>query len=160
MSKVLIKPIVIIVTLFASTLSANEKQNIDQQVWVPFIEGWLTMDAKKIIDVHSKDILRVMERDKRIIEGDAYLGSMKRMIGMMNKKGVSSKLEFRFNSRIVDGDYAWESGIYRAEMHHPERGINVAYAEFDVVLQKQDGHWKIKVDRDTPSTEDAFNAIK
>jgi ketosteroid isomerase-like protein len=159
--KFTIKLIVIIATL--SMASVNKASpvtdEIDQQIWKPFIESWQTMDADKNIALHSSDIVRVMTRMKKIETGTDYFNQLKRMMGMMKEKGVTSKLDLRFSSRIQSADFAMEKGIYRATMNHPERGKTVNYAEFNVLLIKVNGSWKISFDQDIPSTEDAYNQL-
>ena len=159
--KLNIKLITIIITLsLASVSNATTVTNeIDKQVWEPFIESWKTMDADKNIALHSPDIVRVMARMNKIETGADYFNQLKRMMGMMKKKGVTSELDFRFSNRFQSAGFAMEKGIYRAEMNHPERGKMVSYAEFNVLLTKVDGNWKIYFDQDIPSTEDAYNQL-
>ena len=159
--KLTIKLIVIIITLSITSVNnaSTVTDEIDQQIWKPFSESWKTMDADKNIALHSSDIVRVMTRMKKIETGSKYFNQLKRMMGMMKKKGVSSELDFRFSSRIQSDDYAMDKGIYRAEMDHPERGKMVNYAEFNVLLNKVNGNWKISFDQDIPSTEEAYNKL-
>ena len=132
---------------------------IDQQIWKPFIDTWKTMNAAKHTKLYHPDFTRVSERMNKVIPGERYFNSIKRMMGMMGKKGVSSTITFKFRSRIQSDDQAWESGVYKAVMLHPDKGEKVQYADFNVLLQKVDGIWKIKLDHDKPSTQVAFDDL-
>ena len=138
---------------------STDQQVINQKVWLPFIQGWKNMDAEQILELHSQDVIRIMERENKIEEGDVYLSKLQRLMSMMSKKGASSDIEFRFQSRVVDGNLAWERGVYKAVMSHPTRGLMTNYAEFSVVLIKTQGQWKILMDRDAPTNESAFEQL-
>lgn len=148
-----------ILTMTAVSQASTITEEIDQQVWKPFAESWKTMDADKNIALHSTEVVRVMSRMKIIQAGSEYLSELKRMMGSMKSKGVTSNLNFRFSSRIQSADLAMDKGIYRAEMYHPERGKMINYAEFNVLLKKIEGSWKIVFDQDIPSTESAYNQL-
>ncbi len=155
----LIKRIAILGLTFAYLSVANATSTtdeIDQQIWKPFIETWKTMNADKHTKLYHPDFTRVSESMNKVIPAEEYLNSIKRMMG---KKGVSSTITFKFRSRIQSDDQAWESGVYKAVMLHPEKGEKVQYADFNVLLQKVDGIWKIKLDHDRPSTQAAFDDL-
>ena len=96
---------------------------------------------------------------KKIKQGENYLNDLKRMMTMMQKKGVSSAITFKFSSRIQSESLAWDSGVYQAIMTHPERGEKIQYAEFNILMEKNNGVWKIKLDSDRPTTKEEFDKL-
>lgn len=153
----------IILTLFLMSpnhVHADATNLIDEQVWRPLIASWKTMDAQAQVALYDDEITRVSESMGFVGQGAPYLEQMEDRMDRMARAGMSSSLEFKFTSRLRSENTAWESGIYRVVMTHPERGEKVQYAEFNVLLKKMDGHWKISMDADRTSSEEAFLAVK
>ncbi len=147
------------ISLFSFANANPVTEEIDSQVWKPFTQTWKDMNADKHAELYTQDIIRIAESMKKIKQGEKYLSGLKRMMNMMEKKGVSSEIHFKFSSRIQSGNLAWDSGIYQSIMSHPERGEKTQYAKFNVLLEQIDGIWKIKMDNDRPSTKEEFNKL-
>jgi hypothetical protein len=58
---------------FITSAKADEPSDIEQQVWLPFVEAWKNMDAETLVNLHTDDVLRVMEREQSISSGSDYL---------------------------------------------------------------------------------------
>lgn len=59
--------LVVAITLTTTAQSGNAQREIDEQVWKPFIESFSQNNTEKFMSVHSKDVMRVTQDDKKII---------------------------------------------------------------------------------------------
>jgi len=65
------------------------------------------------------------------------------------KRNGSSEFELRFDKRISNGSNAWESGFYKGTYTQEGKALRSWYGRFYVILEKENGAWKILVDADT-----------
>ena len=142
-----------------NTFAKDERtQTIDHQVWKPFIESWKLMDAKRQVSLYTQDVVRVSEKFNSLENGPKYLSNLKSMMQNMSTKGITSEIKLFFNSRLHRETHAWDSGVYKAVMNHPQKGKMTQYAEFSVLLKREDGKWKIALDSDKSITQQEFEA--
>ena len=124
-------------------------QEINKQVWIPFIRSFASGDDETFRSVHSKDVIRVMQDDKQIVGYDKYFkkvpDSIKAKWGDW-KKGI----ELRFTQRIAGDDKAFEVGYYKTTSTNIKTGEQrTGIGRFHVLLRKENGVWKILMDADT-----------
>ena len=65
------------------------------------------------------------------------------------KRNGSTTFELRFDKRISNGNNAWESGFYKGTFTQEGKAPRSWYGRFYVMLEKENGTWKILVDADT-----------
>lgn len=138
--------------LFFSSISLAQSDSlqhqIDEQVWRPFIEGFNTDNNELFKSVHSKEVMRVIQDDQRIIGFDEYFqpvpDSVKAKWGKWKKQ-----IELRFVQRIAAYDKAFEVGYYKTTNTDLDNGeTRRHYGKFHVLLRKEHGTWKILMDAD------------
>ncbi len=142
----------------AQTDSMKCAQEINQQVWKPFTEHLTSGNKEAFKKLHSKRITRV-QIDRGIVQDyEKYFPPEKE-----NNNGSKKRnwvFELRFDKRICNAAKAWETGYYKGTIMEEGKDKRYYYGRFFVVLEKEDGIWKIIVDADTGknATEENFNA--
>lgn len=147
--------------LFSFTVSAQSgsvTDDINEQVWKPFIKAYNDYDDDAFAAVHSKEMVRVIQDDKKIMDYDEYLGdrNKKEDDGIVKPKRT---IELRFTQRINNGDNAFEIGYFKGVYTYPNGSTKKFYGKFHVLLKKENGTWKIWMDADTGkgANETVFN---
>jgi ketosteroid isomerase-like protein len=145
------KNILFIVFVFLSgSLSAQPEQKvINDQVWKPFIKTFNDFDDNGFMALHSKDVVRALRDDGRVMGYDEYaaIEASDNHTAKLNKS--TRKIELRFTERWINQNLAYEVGVYKTESIKPSGNNRVYYGKFHVVLRKENGTWKILVDSDS-----------
>jgi hypothetical protein len=147
------------ITFTAMAQSGNAQREIDEQVWKPFIESFNQNNTDKFMSVHSKDVMRVTQDDKKIINWNEYNSSMRSGDERDKQNNRKRSIELRFINRIASADRAFDVGYYKTT-YHLAGGDRSYYGKFHVALRKENGTWKILLDTDTAKdvTAEHFNA--
>ncbi len=132
-----------------TTFAQTAQQEINDQVWKPFLKGFNENNTKEFMAVHSKDVVRSPRDAKQVLNWDQYFAEQER--GDKADKASKRKrtLELRFTERIASKDQAIEVGIYKTTYINPDGIAKSFYGRFHVVLRKENGTWKILVDTDS-----------
>lgn len=149
MKKSLVITFMIFPASFALAQQNKTTQQINEQVWIPFIQSFGNGDDETFRAVHSKDIIRVMQDDKEIIGYDKYF---KKVPDSVKAKWSDWKksIELRFTQRITGDDKAFEVGYYKSTSTNVKTGEQrKGIGRFHVLLRKESGVWKILMDADT-----------
>ena len=157
--------VIIILTYSASIVSGQNNKTIEEinkQVWIPFVQSFGSGDDQTFRSVHSKDVIRVMQDDKEIIGYEKYFkkvpDSIKAKWGDWKKS-----IELRFTQRITGDDKAFEVGYYKSTSTNIKTGEQRnGIGRFHVLLRKENGVWKILMDADTAegATEETFASAR
>jgi ketosteroid isomerase-like protein len=159
---------VLFVLISVAAVSQNNKQEINDQVWKPFIKTLLSQDIDTFMNLHSKDVIRVERDSGHILNFDQY----KKDLNMswpawkqsMELEKSKSTFELRFLERISNGNQAFEAGYFKNETINAKGEKRIGYGQFHVALRKENGIWKILVDFDSNNnrtiTEEMFQAAK
>jgi Domain of unknown function (DUF4440) len=160
MKKIKLLTVAVLFFLTASAQSDSLKwvKEINEQVWKPFITHFISGNQEGFRAVHSKRIIRV-EIDRGVLKDyEKYFPPVSPASSPV-KKNTSRMFELRFDKRISDGNRAWETGYYKGTVMQAGKESRSYYGRFFVVLEKEDGTWKILVDADTgkEANEENFN---
>ena len=158
------KKLFTLTAILISTFGLFSQENkftkeINEQVWKPFITGFSTGDDELFKSVHSKDIARIEQDNKRILDYDKYF---RKVPDSIKAKWSDWKkyIELRFTQRIASNDQAFEVGYYRTTSTNVKTGEKRSgVGKFHVLLRKENGKWKIVMDADTAegASEENFN---
>lgn len=126
----------------------NFQNEINEQVWKPFIKSFNSDDDEGFKAVHSKDIMRVIQDNNTILGYEEYF--KKQPDSVKTKWAVWKRnIELRFIQRIADSDKAFEVGFYKTTSTNTSTGeTRTGYGKFHVLLRKENGTWKILMDAD------------
>lgn len=127
----------------------NMQQEINEQVWKPFIQTFNDRDTKGFMALHSKDAVRSPRDAKAVWDWDEYYKHQERGDLREKSSGHKRQLELRFSERIGGNGMAIDVGIYKTTSIAPDGIAKSFYGRFHVVLRKEGGIWKILVDTDS-----------
>jgi ketosteroid isomerase-like protein len=135
--------------LFIEAHSQDYRQEINDQVWVPFIKTFNDYDAAGFLALHSKDLVRSSRDSKTILTWEEYLRQQCRGDDQAKADNSKRTLELRFTEHIANATQAIEVGIYKTTNTNSKGESRSFYGRFHVVLRKENGGWKILVDTDS-----------
>jgi ketosteroid isomerase-like protein len=144
------KPL-LFVALFVSLLSCEAQDvedQINKEVWYPFMESYAELDAEAFMDIHSANVLRINRDRGDIRTYETYAHDMAESFSRQRERGTKRTIEFSFLERIHANDVAYEVGYYRVRSAAGGQQ-QTYYGKFHVVLNKTDGRWKIAIDADS-----------
>ena len=161
MKKFLLLSVTFFCFVFAGAQSDSLKwvKEINEQVWKPFITHFIAGNNEGFSSVHSKRITRV-EIDRGVLKDyERYFPPVTPNSSPV-KKNTNRLFELRFDKRISNGSRAWESGYYKGTVRQEGKEPRSYYGRFFVVLEKEEGVWKILVDADTGKEANEENFSK
>jgi ketosteroid isomerase-like protein len=121
-------------------------QEINDQVWKPFIQSFANNDQEILKQIYSPDFIRVVADDDRILGYAEFLQSSS---DPGKWASWQSHIELRFIKRIVSPDKAFEVGFYKTtSVNSVTKETRISYGKFHVLLRKEKGSWKILMDED------------
>ena len=131
------------------TLAQSVQQEINDQVWKPFLKAFNENDTKAFMEVHSKDVVRSSRDAKEILNWNQYFAQQER--GDNADKAAKRKrtLDLRFTERIASKDQAIDVGVYKTSYVNVDGTTRSFYGKFHVVMRKENDVWKILVDTDS-----------
>lgn len=135
-------------------------KEINEKVWKPFISHLTSGNNKGFSSLHSKRITRVTIDNGTILDYEKYFPPKTKNTNTQQKT-TSLLFELRFDKRISNGTKAWESGYYKGRVMKDGVEQRSYYGRFFVVLEKEEGVWKILVDADTgkDANEENFSKV-
>jgi hypothetical protein len=132
---------------------------INEQVWKPFITHFTSGNQEGFRIIHSKKVTRVEIDGGVVLDYDKYFPPIDPNAAQPKRNG-KRLFELRFDKRISNGTRAWESGYYKGTVIQEGKETRSYYGRFYVVLEKEDGVWKILVDADTGKEANEANFNK
>lgn len=121
---------------------------IDRDVWHPFVQSFSSFDEESFIALHTEDVIRVSREGSSMLIGSQYAESVRNAFAQGRENGTVRRIEFSFVERLNKDNVAYEVGYYRLTSATGGQEY-VGYGRFHVVLKKVEGIWKIAVDSDT-----------
>jgi ketosteroid isomerase-like protein len=143
--------ITILILLCKATITFGQsaQQEINSQVWKPFIKAFNERDTKGFMAVHSKDVVRSSRDSKTVLNWNEYNQQTERWDQQENKSSSKRQLELRFTERLANKDQAVEVGIYKTSYIQSDGNTRSFFGRFHVVHRKENGIWKMLVDMDS-----------
>ena len=134
--------------------SDSLQQQINDQVWKPFIKAFNNSDNAGFRKVHSLELIRVIQDDSQVLGYEEYLkpvpDSIKAKWG-----NWKNHIELRFLQRIASNGKAFETGYYKTASANITTGeTRVSFGKFHVLLRIEEGAWKILMDQDAKEDAD------
>jgi len=127
----------------------KEQKEINQQVWLPFIQAFNSYNTDAFMAVHHKDLARVPRDSKQIYTFTQYKKQLEEGDLRSRNQNAKRTIELRFLERIATTTQAFEVGIYKTTVTQPQTEPQSFYGKFTVLLRKDGGVWKIVMDSDT-----------
>ncbi|GLZ34175.1 hypothetical protein Lesp02_63620 [Lentzea sp. NBRC 105346] len=136
------------------------QQELNDQIWHPFINAYSACDAEKFLALYSRDLIRAGGPAKQIIGYDQYAKEIEEWFGGVRERGSSIAIDFRFHERLIGDKIASERGVFKIDAKKATGESKTFYGRFHVFARKQDGRWLIVADHDTDegATAETFEA--
>lgn len=121
------------------------QQEIDNQVWRPFVKAYESFDGPAFNALYADEVLRVTPA------GIDTNGAFKQdnLMRFSNNKhsGASTELDFWFEHRQTNATTSYEVGYFRIQSSNNNEQ-STFYGQFHIVLKKENNQWKITQDWD------------
>ena len=125
-------------------------KSIAEDIWIPFTESYRDYDAEKIMSIHTKDIIRVSEKNGTIDSGQPYIEAFGQAVERWQEEGRIMRISFSIINTSYGMNLVSQRGYYKISAQGPgEEKITIkGYSEFVVLLRNEDGRWKFAIDSD------------
>ncbi|WP_153796390.1 nuclear transport factor 2 family protein [Foetidibacter luteolus] len=144
------------------TQADSLQQQINRDVWKPFIAAFNQLDTDGFMAVHSKNMTRVIQDDSLVWDYQQYYNSNRQGNDYSKENLKERTIELRFIQRMAANGKASKVGYYKTSSVAKDGTTRAGYGKFHVLLQKENGLWKILMDADAHNntTEAIFNSAK
>jgi ketosteroid isomerase-like protein len=155
---------VLLFAFAATTAAAGDpvQADIDRDVWLPFMAASDAFNAEGFLAVQSKDLVRVAVDQREVYGLDRYAGEIREGFKRARERGLNRTSEARFLSRAASETHAYETGYFKSQATLANGEMRTRYSRFEFVLRKENGAWRILIDKDTAEggkiTEQDFQA--
>ena len=139
----------LLITVNRSLSGQPQQQEINDQVWRPFITTFNNLDADGFLAIHSKDLVRAGRDDNTILDWNQYFEQQRRGDKRTLAEGSKRTIELRFTERLANATQAIDVGIYKTTNILKDGTAQSFFGRFHVVMRKENGTWKILVDTDS-----------
>lgn len=123
------------------------QKEIDTTLWRAFQKAFEKIDGEALNDTYANQVLRVTPSGIDT-EGIFKKQNLKRF-AQNKKRGDQIKLDFWLDDRKTNAFNSYEVGYYKITFIKSDGAITHNYGQFHILLEKIQGHWKIKQDWDT-----------
>lgn len=141
--------VILLATAAGAQASLTPQQEIDRDVWRLFEQSYGALNADAFLTAHAPEAIRIVRDSKAIDAGEKYHAKIRKNMATEKERGSRRTIELRFTERFADGNLAFDSGYYKVVAWYSDDESYTFYGQFDVILRKTDGRWKIIVDTDS-----------
>ncbi|NUO03486.1 MAG: DUF4440 domain-containing protein, partial [Saprospiraceae bacterium] len=125
------------------------RQEINEQVWKPFIRHFSEGNTDEFMAVHSEHIIRLgLEGTPETLDWQTYYDNQKRGDERNLREKQNRTIELRFEYRSAVDSFAYETGYYRTSYQQDGKPKQDFFGKFNVILKKEKNQWKILLDSD------------
>lgn len=125
------------------------RQEINEQVWKPFIQHFSTGNTEAFMALHSKDVIRFgLEGKPSALDWETYRAGQQRGDERDRLEKRRRTIDLRFEYRSAVDSFAYETGYYRTSYEPQGYARQDFFGKFNVILKKEQGQWKILLDSD------------
>lgn len=143
------RSLLLLLLVSSSAFAQSVQEEINDQVWKPFIKAFSEGDTELFMSVHSKDLVRSGRDSKKVLNWNQYHQQTEDGNKRRKERGQKMWIELRFTERINNENQAIDVGVYATSWSAPNERTAISYGRFHVVHRKENGVWKILVDTDS-----------
>lgn len=141
---------ILFIAFLVNRVSAQDfALQIERDVWIPLLAASGSFDAEAFLAVQSRDLVRISVDSNEVYGLSRYQKEIRDGFPRAKARGIARKSEVRFLQRNHSDDLAHETGYFRSQVTMPNGDVRVRYSRFEFVLRKENGKWRILVDKDT-----------
>lgn len=145
----------------ATPAQVQALQQVNRDIWGPFVRGVGSFDDATWLGVRSKDFVMVQQGKPHFLGHDFYVEDSTRVMRELKQAGTRLALEVRFDERMTDGRYGSERGLIRTTISESGKEARTIFSRFHAILRLEDGRWRVLTEYRTPAgpgAEQAFSA--
>jgi hypothetical protein len=118
-------------------------QQIDQQIWIPYMQGVERNDASQYNGINSTAFYWVVDGKKPLIMNHSlHVADAARVMNKRKEQGISTRLEVRFVERNVSDSFASEQVLIQSTLANAEGKTETGYSRVHVFSKLENGKWK------------------
>jgi hypothetical protein len=119
-------------------------QEINQQVWLPFLEGVNTGKDQLHVDGHSREFYLVAGgRNPRSMNFTEYEDDSGKVMQDHRSNNISMKVAVRFKERTSNQEFAREKCIFVFTSQEKAKAPQSVYSIANIFSRKENGFWKM-----------------
>ena len=143
--KALVLLLVLPIAVLAQGSSKTDHLNdLNRQMWLPFIHGINTDDAKLYVGIHSEDFQWVAPGSNgRLMNLQQYAEDSIAVMKRRKAEGARSEVEVRFIERNVNSSFAAEKCVMKFTLHREGQLPATSYGVAHYFSRKEDGRWRM-----------------
>ena len=139
----------------ATQAQVEALQQVNRDVWDPFVRGVGSFDDAAWAGVRSRDFVMVQAGKPHFLDHDFYIEDSTKVMGELKQAGTRLALELRFEERMTDGRHSSERGLVRTTMTETGKDAKTFYSRFHAISRVEDGRWRVLTEYRTPAGPDA-----
>lgn len=139
----------------ATPVQVEALQQVNRDVWEPFVRGVGSFDDAAWASVRSRDFVMVQVGKPHFLDHDFYIEDSTKVMRELKQAGTRLALELRFEQRMTDGRHSSERGLVRTTMTEAGKDAKTFYSRFHAISRLEDGHWRVLTEYRTPAGPDA-----
>jgi|GEM_PF-406872 hypothetical protein len=125
------------------------KEQINEQVWKPFIRHFSEGNTAEFMALHSKQVIRFgLEGTPNSLDWETYRAGQQHGDERNRQEQRKRTIDLRFEHRTAVDSFAYEIGYYRTSYELEGQPRQDFFGKFNVILKKELGQWKILLDSD------------
>ncbi len=130
-------------TAHSQSTKESDRQQLNHDIWIPFMKGVNTNDPALYNGVNSKDFHWVMDGEKpRIMNHDEHVKDAANVMNSRAAKGIVTEIEIRFAVRNIHHSFASEKIILRYTPIEEGKEPVHYYSAGLVFSRKENDIWK------------------
>lgn len=139
----------------ATPTQVQALQQVNRDVWEPFVRGIGGFDEAAWAGVRSRDFVMVQQGKPHFLDHDFYIEDSSKVMRELKQAGTRLAFELRFEERMTDGRYSSERGLVRTTMTEAGKEARTFYSRFHAISRLEDGRWRVLTEYRTPAGPDA-----
>ncbi|MFM9950221.1 MAG: DUF4440 domain-containing protein, partial [Saprospiraceae bacterium] len=146
----------LLVTSWGALQAQTAKEQINAQVWKPFIRHFSEGNTDAFMALHSKEVIRFgLEGKPAGMDWETYRAGQLRGDERDRQEKRKRTIDLRFEYRASVDSFAYETGYYRTSYEQEGEPRQDYFGKFNVILKKEQGQWKILLDSDHGGVSEA-----
>lgn len=139
----------ILACLHSAAVAQDARQQIERDVWIPLLAASNAFAAEGFLAVQSPDLVRVAADANEVYGLSRYAAEIRAGFERARARGMARESDVRFLVRTASADLAYETGYFRSRATLPDGTARIRYSRFEFVLRREEGRWRILLDKDT-----------
>ena len=117
---------------------------LNEQMWLPFLEGVRTDHSELYVGIHAEDFYWVAPGSKgRIMNLKEYDDDSRMVMERRMKTGATTGLQVRFLERNINTEFASEKAVVKFTLYKSGQPAETSYAIVHYFSRKENGKWKM-----------------